>query len=65
MKNSELTFLEGFLGVQAAEAKGSPQKAFDWDKAAKIIREGFKKHPDLIASAGLQRDWAHTGGYYL
>lgn len=61
-KKSELTFEEGFLGVQAKIAKGNPQKCFDWDKAAKIIKETLAKHPDLIAEAGLQGDWKYTGG---
>lgn len=64
MKKSNLTFAEGFLGKQAdeAKAKGATQKAFDWDKAAEIIKEKLKSHPDLIAEAGLQGDWEHTGG---
>ncbi len=36
--------------------------AFDWDKAAKIIKEKLKLYPDLKAEAGLQGDWAYTGG---
>lgn len=64
MKKSNLSFAEGFLGLNAKEAnkQGSTQKAFDWHRAAEIIKEKFKLHPDLIAEAGLQNDWAHTGG---
>lgn len=64
MKKSKLSFAEGFLGINAAEAasKGNTQKAFDWDKAAQIIREKLKTHPDLKAEAGLQEDWDYTGG---
>src|SRR5688572_10246480 len=61
MKKSNYTFAEGFLGMPA-EKRAAYQMAFDWDKAAQIIKEVFEKHPDLIAEAGLQGDWAHTGG---
>lgn len=37
-------------------------KAFDWDKAAQIIKERLVEHPDLTAEAGLAGDWAYTGG---
>lgn len=40
----------------------NPQKAFDWDKAAEIIKDRLKTHPDLIAEAGLRGDWKYTGG---
>lgn len=64
MKTSNLTFAEGFLGTQAQEAKvkGAIHKAFDWDKAAKLIKEKFETHKDLIAEAGLEGDWSYTGG---
>lgn len=64
MKESKLSFVDGFLGIQAKQAKreGKQQRAFDWDKAAEIIREKFLLHPDLIAEAGLQGDWGYTGG---
>ena len=64
MKKSNLTFADGFLGLEAqmAKAKGNTQKAFDWDKAAEIIKEKLKVHPDLKAEAGLQGDWDYTGG---
>lgn len=54
MKKSELTFAEGFLGIQSSKAKekGNPMLAFDWDKAAQIIKDNLKEHPDLIAEAG-------------
>lgn len=64
MKRSDLTFSEGFAGIQSkiARKKGAPQMKFDWDKAAAIIKERFSNHPDLIAEAGLQGDWDYTGG---
>ena len=64
MKKTELTFAEGFDGTRAknAKAQGATHKAFDWDKAAQLIKEAFKSHSDLVAEAGLQLDWAHTGG---
>lgn len=60
MKRSELGFIEGFFSQRSKNE--NPQKAFDWDKAANIIKDCFKKHPDLIAEAGLQGDWNYTGG---
>lgn len=64
MKKSELTFTEGFTCGKAQEAKkrGDIQMAFDWDKAAEIIKERLKTNPSLVAEAGLQGDWSHTGG---
>lgn len=64
MKESKLTFAEGFLGIEAkaAKAQGETPKAFDWDKAALIIKEQLINHPDLVAEAGLQGDWEFTGG---
>ncbi len=64
MKQSSLSFADGFLGIkaEAARKKEKPHKAFDWDKAAEIIKEKLKLHPDLKAEAGLQGDWNYTGG---
>lgn len=65
MKKSELSFADGFNPNgqgQINRALGKPQMAFDWDKAAEIIKERLKEHPDLIAEAGLQDDWNYTGG---
>lgn len=61
MKKSTLTFSEGFKGI-APVPRGPLQMAFDWDKAAKIIKKNLKLHPDLKAEAGLQLDWEYTGG---
>lgn len=60
LKKSELTFGEGFTTTRGQNS--NPFKAFDWDKAAEIIRESFKLHPDLVAEAGLQADWDYTAG---
>lgn len=64
MKRSDITFLEGLLGIQAkiAGENGVKIMKFDWDKAAEIIKERFSNHPDLLAEAGLQGDWNYTGG---
>jgi hypothetical protein len=64
MKESNLTFSEGFMGMNAkiAGRQGRPQRAFDWDKASSIIKEKFKEHPTLVAEAGLEGDWNFTGG---
>ncbi len=60
MKKSELTFAEGFLGTRSNN--NNPFKVFDWDRAAKIIKEKYELHSDLVAEAGLQGDWDYTGG---
>lgn len=64
MKKSNLTFAEGFLGVNSkiAAEKRNILKAFDWDKAAEIIKKKLTEYPDLKAEAGLQGDWSYTGG---
>lgn len=64
MKKSNYSFADGFLVNNAVEAKknGEKMKSFDWNKAAEIIKEKVKLHPDLNAEAGLQNDWAYTGG---
>ena len=64
MRKSDLTFGEGFTSNRATEAKsrGAIHKAFDWDKAAEIIREKYETHKDLVAEAGLEGDWDYTGG---
>lgn len=51
--------MDTFLAI--AINKSTPdgnEKVFDWDKAAKIIKE---RKPET-ASAGLAEDWAWTGG---
>lgn len=60
MKRSELTFAEGFTSSRGKNS--NPHRAFDWDKAAEIIKERLKEHPHLVAEAGLQGDWSYTGG---
>ncbi len=60
MKKSELTFAEGFTTNKGRN--NNPQMRFDWDKAAQIIKEKYLDHKDLVAEAGLQGDWVHTGG---
>lgn len=64
MKKSELTFMDGFMSNRAEQARlaGVTHKAFDWDKAAEIIKARFSEHHDLLAEAGLQQDWNYTGG---
>jgi len=64
MKQSNYSFIDGLLidNAKISKAKGNVHNAFDWDKAAAIIREKVKVHPDLRAEAGLQGDWEYTGG---
>lgn len=38
--------------------RGREEMVFDWDKAAKLIRESIPE----VASAGLSGDWEWTGG---
>lgn len=60
MKKTEFSFADGFTSGMGLN--DNPFKTFDWNKAAEIIKEKHKIHPDLIAEAGLQRDWDNTGG---
>ncbi len=50
--------LTAFAIAQAAEARGAKHKVFDWDKAARMIKE----HKPKEAIAGLQTDMEYTGG---
>ena len=47
-----------FRLAEAASKRGDGFKVFDWDKAARIIKERGAKE----ASAGLSQDWEWTGG---
>lgn len=60
MKRSELTFAEGFNSTRGMNDNAF--MSFDWDKAASIIKKELINHPSLTAEAGLQGDWAYTGG---
>lgn len=60
MKQTKYSFAQGFLGMP--NEKKTSHKAFDYDKAARIIKKHLVDHPDLVADAGLQGDWAYTGG---
>lgn len=44
--------------MEEAKKSGNPYKVFDWDKAARIIKE---RNPEM-ALAGLSEDWFWTGG---
>ena len=48
--------LEAFANGEAH--RGCEAMVFDWNKAAKIIRE----RKPIIAYASLKNDWEHTGG---
>jgi hypothetical protein len=50
--------LSGYYRAKAAKEAGKDFMVFDWDKAAKLIRE---RKPEE-ASAGLRSDWSYTGG---
>lgn len=52
MKRSELTFMEGFTTTRSMNS--NPLKAFDWNKAAEIIKIKLVDYPNLTAEAGLQ-----------
>lgn len=64
MRKTELTFAEGFISTRALDASiaGNKTKTFDWDKAAKIIKDKYVEDKNTIAEAGLQRDWDNTAG---
>ena len=44
--------------AMALQHKGEEHKIFDWDKAARIIKERKPR----VAWAGLRWDWEYTGG---
>jgi len=50
--------LSAYLMGQSARARGAAQKVFDWDKAAKIIKDRRPK----CADAGLDGDYEYTRG---
>lgn len=60
MKKS-ISFASGLMGIQARQSERE-QQAFDWNKAAEIIREKLKDDPNLSADAGLNGDWNYTAG---
>lgn len=49
--------LQAMIAINQATPDGN-EKVFDWDKAAKIIKE---EQPKLVY-AGLAEDWEWTGG---
>ena len=54
--------MDSFRAFAKGEAnRGRPLMVFDWDKAARLIRERGAKE----ASAGLSGDWEWTGGEIL
>jgi hypothetical protein len=44
--------------ARCAANRGKEHRVFDWDKAAKIIKE----RKPVNAAAGLSEDWGYTGG---
>lgn len=60
MKKS-ISFASGFFGTQARSSERE-QHAFDWNKAAGIIKEKLADDPNLSAEAGLNGDWNSTAG---
>ena len=51
--------MDSFSAMMMGEAnRDKEQKVFNWDKAARLIKESGAK----TASAGLQSDWEYTGG---
>ena len=51
--------MDTWSAFQMGEAnRGKELKVFDWDKAARLIKE----HNAKEASAGLEMDWEWTGG---
>lgn len=62
MKQQNYSFIGPDIIAKSEANRDNPHRAFDWDKAAEIIKERFAVHPDLVAEAGLQGDWDYTGG---
>ncbi len=50
--------LSAFMRGDLARLRGNPQRVFDWDKAAEILKE---RNPEY-AMAGLFEDWGWTCG---
>ncbi len=54
--------MDSFIAFAMGMAnRGKPMMVFDWDKAAKRIKETGARQ----ASAGLAGDWEYTGGEIL
>lgn len=53
--------IQAFSKCESARARGAKLRVFDWDKAARLIRERGASS----ASAGLSGDWEWTGGTIL
>lgn len=62
MREQKYGFMDGELMQKAEQSRGNVSRAFDWDKAAEIIKDYHTRHGDLICEAGLKGDWAYTGG---
>lgn len=58
MKDTNFSFFGMDMISNAMQNKYNKMKVFDWDKAAKIIKENNPK----LAEAGLEGDWGYTGG---
>ena len=50
--------MSAFANGQSGRDNNDPMMVFDWDKAARLIKERRPKS----ASAGLRSDWEYTGG---
>lgn len=61
-RKQETDFVEGMISGRALSDKakyaGRKPKAFNWDKAAQLIKE----HKPKVAMAGLAEDWNNTSG---
>jgi len=57
-KKDTLSFCGPDVFAIGEKNRGNPLKVFDWDKAARIIKDKNAKH----AEAGLAGDWSCTGG---
>lgn len=53
--------MAAFARGEEARKRGARTKVFDWDKAARLIKEGGHSR----ASAGLAEDWFATSGLIL
>ena len=52
--------MDAILAIALGERnRGKDRAVFDWDKAARLIKERKPKY----AKAGLKEDWMWTGGY--
>lgn len=64
MPTQDISFLGSDALMKGMMNSGNPQRVFDWDKAAKLIKARLTNNPEdsIVCEAGLAGDWNYTGG---